>query len=253
MSESSKTEERVPLTIDVVPEPFEGVADCKFISAQKLAGLVRNFFKDIFVDCEGVMYEKGPYGELEMGIVFNHGKYPNGRTAVQSPYNSEVADKKDVVLRGRALDTQNRNGDRYIITEDGKDIFGPLISGRMYDNKGAIKWNKVVTEVADQNSRSLGAGAFYGFGRPNVVQFTKIDPIPVTTLCKLVYGAEDESGDDVEYGVNVWQNPMLMQQFGQFNVNLQAVLLQITRVGKKKVDAVYNELGLGQSSSFIIR
>jgi len=247
MSAENKTE-RTEYKIQIEADPFNPVGEYKLVSSTELGAMAYAIFKEAFADFEGVIFEDPRYqqqngGELVYSLLFNHGKYTeeDKPIAVQRSIDSDKTNMNSVVDRIRFTDSLYRNGDKYLITEDGKDVIKPLLT-RLAFNNGKPKWNQIVTEYAErQNNYYWNTAA---------TQYTKITGISATRLASLIFGRNDkETGDVYDYGV------IALGPASPASINgvVSDYMLQITRASTNETKAVYKKLGYSTAQTNIIR
>jgi hypothetical protein len=229
--------ERVPFEINIDEHaPFDAIASTKFMPSHELAQYVSELFHGVFADFEGCMFEIPANGAAPcFSLVFNHGDYDKGATVgCERAYNRNV-NRNDVVSRIRNRDNRVNNGDRYYLTEDGKDVVKTLLTRNAFNN-GNPNWKIVVGEYYEGNQ------GIYGVRTP---QYTKVNFIDLDRVCGLLFGTELD-GDTVEYHVQV-MSP-IMQFQGQPSGNY---MLSITRVSSKEIRKTYEKVGLSSFSRII--
>lgn len=250
---TTKDKERVPFKIDFDPLPFDTIANSKFISSNELCKIASDVFKSIFADCEGTRFEVSN-NQFYIGVIFNHAKYntnpdDENRDIVACAIDGDIKKTSSNVvnvIRGR--DSRMINGDRYVITEDGKDIFMNLLTIRQFNN-GNPNWNQIVSDFSEQQVRG-----YYNF-MSGVPQYTIIRFIDVGNLCKFIFGSEvkDEHGnktdDHYDYHANIITP---INQFGMISgMSTNNYMLNITRVSDKNVRKLYADMGMGTIANII--
>ena len=248
MSESKKeTTERKPFVIELKEHvPFDGIASTKYITSSTFLHLTSVLFKSVFADFEGCVFEASGQGEPTVSLIFNHGKYgENDVVACERASGKAIGNA--VVDRMRNRDRQMTEGDRYFLTEDGKDAFTPLIHPK-YFKDGKPSWKSIISEWNDMTPQTY----YTSYG--NVPQYTKVSGLQLSKIAALLYGFKDDnssSDDYFEYDVRI-----MGTLNGQFNVPMTRnanYLMTITKVSKAEVENVYRELGFGSVGSSIIR
>lgn len=242
MSKASSNQQentRTPFKIELEEHlPFNYIATTKYIPSNELAKAASDLFHGVFADYEGCMFEV-PVNQPNMApyfsLVFNHGDYDEGAITACELANGARSGKSDVLSRVRYRDAQLQNGDRYYLTEDGKDVVKSLLMPQLFNNNNP-NWQRIVSEYSE------GRQGFYGYNTP---QYTKASYIDPNRLCALLYG--DKDGEDmVEYHVSIF-GPMNTYQ-GQQTANY---MLAITKVSVSEINDAYNKLGLGSMSRII--
>lgn len=222
---------------------FGSMASSKFITSNELAKLTSELFHAVFADYEGALFEVSQGNEPTMSLIFNHGEY--GENAVCACERVSAKSVGSTVIdRGRSRDNLIKDGDRYFLTEDGKDVVKDLLIRRLYNN-GNPDLRKIVSEFTDRGP----VNSYYIQQQP---QYTKVSFISLDRLCGLLFGTE-EDGEKVEYSVNIAApiNPGY-NAYGGMSVSTNYVL-NITKVSAKEITEFCNKIGLGASGVQIIR
>lgn len=241
MSKSNNQQEntRTPFKIELEEHlPFNYIATTKYISSNELAKAASDLFHGVFADYEGCTFDvpvNQPNVAPYFSLFFNHGEYDENAITACELANGAKSGKSDVLSRVRYRDAQLQNGDRYYLTEDGKDVVKTLLTRQMFNNNNP-NWARIVSEYTE------GRQGLYGYNSP---QYTKASFIDPDRLCALLYG-EKEGDDTVEYHVSIF-GPMASYQ-GQQTTNY---MLAITKVSVKEIEAAYNKLGLGSMTRII--
>ena len=230
-------------------EPFNATEECKFIPSDKLCKLVSSMFRGAFADWEGCFFDIFQYNNRgpiipSISLIFNHGRYDGRVTACELSTGKSTGNAVIDSVRNR--DNRNKNGDRYYLTEDGKDVVSKLlIRNNATVKNGKIDWRYIVSEWTDPNQNS-----FYG-AMPQK-QFTKVSFIDIGALCGKIYGEKNEDGDPYEYYINVATAPAVQSPY-QISPAQMKYVLNIKRTTNKAVAKAAEDAGLGISGSFIIR
>lgn len=236
-TEDSKTTKREKLHLTITPAPFEGVSSTKFVTSSDICKAAAEIFKSTFDDCEGTTFETTG-GFPTLSVVFNHGLYEKGaRVAVSR--EASVDTNSSIIDRIRSHDRFMMNGDKYLITEDGKDIFEDLLVYNAYNNNNKPNWGKVVAEFSENTQQR-----FYGQAAP---QYTKVGLIDLSKFVSLLWGKTDEEGNSVEYIVQIVK-PLNSGVPGMPPSNY---MLSVTQISSKELQKTYEKLGLGSYSSIV--
>lgn len=229
--------EKKKLKIDVETEDFNGIATTKYVTSSDLCKIATDLFKGVFDDCEGSTFDIiGNYPTL--AIIFNHGIYDEG-ARVACAREVTIDAHSSVIQRVRNRDSLLLHGDRYFLTEDGKEAFRDLVSFQAYNN-GKPNWGKVVNEFSENNQQRM-------FGYGNVPQYTKIGYIDPAKFASLIWGKEDKEGNSVEYIVSI----VRALNNGVPGMPPSNYMLSITQISAKELQATYEKLGFGSFSSIV--
>lgn len=221
---------------------FPDSAKTGFLTSTEFCKLTSELFKATFADYEGCIFETTENNcPTTLSLVFNHGQYDEDAiVACERPGGKSVG--SSIIDRTRTRDQQLREGDRYYLTEDGKDVVTSLLIPRFYNN-GKPDWKKIVGDFVERNPYNQ----YNQFGqRPP--QQTRVAYIDLNRVCSLLFGSKLD-GEPVEYSVAVTQMPYYQMMPGMTN----NYLLSITRVSVKEMTKMYEKLGFGSVGSQIIR
>lgn len=219
--------------------PFKAMADTTFIMHSNLAKFVNYYFHQVFADYEGCKFVGGGQ-EPTLELYFNHGEYGEKVRTACERVTAKVGN--DWLARSRARDFIARQGDRYTLTDDGKDALVNLLTHQKYNN-GNPNFNNIISEITERD----GISNYYTNQTPKT--FTCVSFISLNRICALLFGDKFED-EAVEYDCKV---AAIRPSFGAMSPNGGEFIYMITRVTRKVVADFYNELGIGQSSSGIIR
>lgn len=224
------------------------IAKTAYISSNDFCKLVSDLFKGVFADFEGSIFEAGNGGEPTVSLLFNHGQYSDDAICGCERAGGKVSGSS-IIDRSRNRDRAMIEGDRYLLTEDGKDVVSELLTARNFNN-GNPNWKFLVSEWQDRSVNSL-----YSYNQ--TPQYTKVSNISLQRLCNLLFGKKDpDTNEAVEYDVRIATPLTPVTGYGQvagmpLNVNY---MLTITVVSSAEVAKIYEKLGYGSvSGAKIIR
>ena len=210
------------------------------MTSDELCKRASELFKATFADFEGCIFEVSQQGEPSLSLVFNHGKYDSDaivacELAGNKPSGSSLLD------RTRRRDINNTEGDRYYLTEDGKDVIKELLLPRQFNN-GKPNWKQICGDFVDRTVVNM-----YGTQAP---QYTKVSFISLNRLAGLLFGThidEDLKEYEVRIGA-VMPQPMMgaMQMQAKY-------MLQIMCASTKEVNEMYKKCGWATTGSNIVR
>lgn len=224
-------------------EPFNPIAASKYITSSDFCKLTSTLFHSVFNDFEGCRFIAGQNVQPTIDFIFNHGSYDKGAILGVQRYENGDNSSSDVLSKLRNRDNMLKNGDRYYLTDDGKDVIKPLLTRERFNN-GNPNWKGIVSEWQDR-----GPVSSYYYSQAPV--YTKVSYIDLKRLCQLIFGGKD--GDDVlDYDVSIKgvMNPAGQQLAIPGNTNY---VLVITRASSNEVQKTYQRLGFGLVGSNIIR
>lgn len=237
-NEETKREKFV-ITVDE-PVKFDTIAKTSYLSSNDFCKMVSELFSAVFADFEGCIFDANTNGMATVSLLFNHGDY--GDDAIVATEKSGGRNSGNSIIdRSRNRDRQMSEGDRYNLTDNGKDVIESLLTPQAYNN-GKPNWRVVVSEVVDYSN-----GGFYGYGRGT--QLTKVSNISLSKLCELIFGKKVD-GDYFEYDVRL-AAPMTNNY--QANGIVGNYILTITCVSSEVVADLYKKMGWGTTGLNIIR
>lgn len=244
MSEVQNNEsKRETYEVKVEPMAFEEDFSGKYISSSDLCKLTNKYFHVCFADYVGSKFIMVNGGAPTISLYFNHVEHVDGNVyAVERATDKIVGNT--IIDRTRSRDHQLKEGDRYHITEDGKDIIKKLLIPRSF-NQGNPNWKNIVTDIQDRN-----VGSIYAPQQPQqVTQIAGIDP---SRICALLWGSK-EGESYIDYGVNVMANLTFNPNGmipGYQNANYA---LMITKAYNGQLQKTYEKFGISAGGSDIIR
>ena len=231
---------REPFVIKIEePFEFEGTASTQYITSNDLLQRVSDLFHSVFADFEGCQLEvtNNPGTKPHIALLFNHGEYDQDAT-VATRRADQDSSKNDVIRNIRNRDFRIVNGDRFYLTEDGKDVVKSLLTSQMFNN-GNPNWRNIVSEYTEDN-RNL-------YSYTPSVQYTKVSYIDIDRICGLLYGATD-GDDEIVYQAQI---AGAINAYPGANVLSQNYMVIITRVSAKNLKSVYEKIGLGNFSRIV--
>ena len=240
---SKRTYREKSLIVNEEPAILPTIAKTAYLSSNEFCKLTSELFKGVFADSEGCFFEAGN-GEPTISLLFNHGQYDKDAVVACELLGGQ-ASGSSIIDRTRNRDRQMMDGDRYYLTEDGKDACKSLLIPRLYNN-GNPNWRSIVGEWSDNSVVN-----FYNMGqRP---QYTKVSGISLSRLCGLLFGNKDENGEYVEYDVRI-ATALTPAGYPQNGMNMNVnYMLSITVVSSAEVAKIYEKLGYGTVGAHIIR
>lgn len=245
---SQKNEERKRFKIELEEHaPFNGIAETSYITSNEILKLVSEVFRGVFADFEGCLLEttNNNEGEATVALLFNHGNYDEKDEDVHIA--CEKAGGKTcgntLLDRSRFRDRQLTEGDRYYLTEDGKDAITPLLTVKRYNN-GNPNWKYIVSEFFERTPNNM-----YNQGR--MPQYTKVSGISLDRLCTLIFGAKMED-DFYEYKATIVGALTPPANYYMMPVTSN-YMLTVTRVSSKQVAKAYEKAGFGNVNAYIVR
>jgi hypothetical protein len=219
---------------------FEADAEVKFLTSNELSKLTNEYYHAAFADYEGCIFEMSQ-GAPSITLYFNHPKHvENAIYACDTLTNVKVGNS--VLDRLNAYDRQVKEGDRYHLTEDGKDIIKPLLVRRLFGNGGNVNWGNITSEVIDKATANYYQPA-------NAQHLTKVTGIDPCAVCAILFGTADEEGS-LDYGIEVKADLSMRNGFGNQHPNY---VLSVTKAHNDVISKTYEKLGFGIAGSAIVR
>jgi len=237
--QDEEQKDRVPYEVSMDPIDFEADCDMKFLSSNEFCKLANEYFRAAFSDFIGTTFDF-VQGYPSVSLYFTHAD-TDGTRAVQR------ADKKEsgssLLDKTRSRDLMYREGDRFMITDDGIDVIKPILLPKIYNN-GKPNWKNIISDIVDRSAANL-------FNPNAQQQITKISMIDPRAILGILYGKK--SGNSyVDYGIQVcgdlsFKNGLMP---GATNSNY---VLSITRAYDGHLKKTYERFGIANAGSPIIR
>ncbi len=217
---------------------FDAIASSKYITSQELCKMVSDLLKCVFADFEGCKFEVNQGMEPTIALYFNHNDHTGSDLPCACEKNGAAKVGNTIIDRGRARDMFNRNGDKYYLTDEGKEFVKGLLA-RRYFNNGNPDFGRIVGEEQER-------GAINNSFIPQYTIYTKVAFISISRICSLLFGNGEEENDRVEYEVNV--SSPLPSGYGVSNF-----VLNVTRISSKELSNFCNKIGISQQQLNIVR
>lgn len=246
-----KDEEVVKKKLEVTVKEkldFDPLYDCKIMESVTLCGIVSTMFRAAFVDFEGcdfqvpMMDQNNPNPNLlpTINLYFNHRELK----AAPGQYNgvTKVLDdktKSPVLKTIRSHDRKILEGDRYYLTNEGKEAIEPYLLDipAIKNRNGEYNWAKIVSLVADPVNPVMGIQTV-----PS--QYTQIKYIDPIKVLRAVFGDKDKSGDSKVYTIDIGRRKMANIGYGGQPVYTNNWLLIISRISEQNTKEYTEKLGL---------
>ena len=238
MSEEKKKEERSKYIVEVEPIEFTADAQTMILTSNDLCALANEYFKAAFADYVGCKFELSQ-NTPTMSLHFSHIKHDEDS---DNYYACDIATASksgnSVIDRTRSYDNLVKNGDRYHLTDDGKDVIQPLLLYR-YASRKNLNWGEVVADYIDRSQAS--------YMNPNAVQtLTKVSYIDPNIICAKLFGDKGFS-----YSVQI-RGDLYAVRNNMFSGS-QNYVLNILRVDNTNIADTYKKLGIGVMNSDFVR
>lgn len=246
MSEATREKYRINKSGEPMTE-FAAVSEVQYVRSNKLCALVSEVFHAAFADYHGCVLEMVNGQEPVISLFFDHADHkddPKGRPCACEMAAGQGVEGNNVLARSRQRDSLMRDGDRYFLTEDGKDVISELLIRRLVPNNGNINWKNVVGEYYDQTTQNM----YFGRQAP---QYTKVSGIDIKKICALIYGTKD-ANNVYDYGFQILGNINLGNVYQMpGNPQMANYVIAITRAHANEINEIYSELGIASGSNII--
>lgn len=253
---NSTKEARKSLTVqDIEPEFFNADGKIKFMTSNEMCLFVNDYFRCFFPDYDGCTMELANGNYPTFSLYFKHIKQNMRQDGV--PYACEPAvsmkeineSKTNLVLLYKSLNNAYKNGNRYIVTEDGQDIILPLLTPDKFGKNNKPNWNTIISEFVDNSLSSYRDNSL----EDNVL--TKIVGIDANKIAKLRWGEKDpETGAIYQYATYAISTNKMMNGYPVPMSNVaRDYNLQIIQADNNQLQKSYRKLGLGNGGSVVVR
>ena len=242
--EQQEQEQALKIMVDEHAK-FNPISDTKYLTSVEFCEIVSSLFRNIFADWEGCkMAPLQGANTLQMLFYFNHKEQviANSDLCRGCTKDEDSTTKSQTLAALRHRDHLLTNGDSYHLTEDGMSSLRDFLydNANLYKRNGDVDWKKVVAEASDYVAQ--------GYGQPVAQQLTQISWIDPVKLATLIFGENDDNGEDNAnwvYNIRVLRSmPSANYSFGMYvgNNQPQNYLLAIDRISgeeTKKLAALY--------------
>ena len=248
MSEATNNRTKYRINAEGTPMmDFSPVSETMYVRSNDLCALVSEVFHAAFADFYGCVLETVGGQEPVISLFFDHADHkddPKGRPCACEMAAGQGVEGNNVLARSRQRDSLMRDGDRYFLTEDGKDVISELLIRRLVPNNGNINWKNIVGEYYDQTTQNM----YFGRQAP---QYTKVSGIDIKKICALIFGTKDDK-DSYDYAFQIlgalnFNNAYTMPG----NPQVANYTISITRAHAKEINEIYSKLGIASGSNII--
>lgn len=216
-------------------EDFRGMA----MTSVDFCKLVSSLFRTVYEDFEGCQFVVNPQGVASLNLFFNQIDASQKRDSGVYATDREIpTDKKKggsgFIGKRRQMDSQRQWGDRFYLTEEGKEGIKKFLYPNYVSNNGNVDWGRICAPVAADTR-----GAMWTYSQPK--QMTRVEGISPLTLVNEIYGTE-EDGSVIENQFNVVKS--LNTTFGNGLVNSGNFMIEIKRYNCTRVEEIAQKTGL---------
>lgn len=248
MSEENVTKneavKREPYTFSDLNLEFVPDEASKYMTSKEFAEEVTNLFKQLFGDWYGAKFLVTQTGVPMINLYFQHVDPNSPHTApLACTLSADKSTGATVIDRNRRRDFQRTDGDRYWLTDDGKDVIKHMLYSNYY-NGGKVEWKKIMNEITERTSSS-----FYA---PNGIQLTEITGIDPARVASRIWGKKDSEGSDIDYMVQVVKNLSANPTYFGMQQN-PIYVIRLSKAYGSNLTETYRRLGLGEAGSGISR
>ena len=217
------------------PEDFRGTA----MTSVDFCKLVSSLFRTVYEDFEGCQFVVDQRGIPFINLFFNQIDASQKRDSGIYATDREIpSDKKKggsgFVGRRRQMDTQRQWGDRFYLTDEGKEGLKKFLYPNYISNNGNVDWGRLCTPVAADTK-----GALWTYSQPK--QMTKVEGLSPIALVNEIFGTE-ENGSPIENDFRVVKS--LNTSFGNGLVNSGNFMIEIRRYNWNRVEETAQKTGL---------
>lgn len=236
VTQNQATEEKGAYTINVdVPERFAAIASSMYIDSNEFCLKAHELFKAAFADSYGFTFDLIQGSNVPMmSAYFDHFDHAEGIPTAVTKDISESGTKNTTLRSTRQYSRRLSEGDRYHITDEGKEAIAPFMmdytAARKIYQTNDIKWDSVLAEVADT--------AYNGMAQNQVTKVSYLDP---NKIAAKIFGEFDEEGNRLEYGVSIVRS---MPTFNGIGSAANNYLLSIARVTENEVYKFCERFGI---------
>ena len=226
-------------------ETFPAAYTGTFMTSTDICKMASALFRSAFADFEGATFEVPNGGRPFIALYFNQREEGPEDTLPLATSKLQNANKTGSSLldQKRAMDSYRKNGDRFYLTEKGKDAIEEFLLPEFINRqKNKPDWSRIVTPVATQ-----GGNFFGGVARP--IQYTKVNGISIDKLCDTIFGTKNEDGFYTHQANVLYSLPGSMPGINR------GFMLRIDRMNDTQLrETAKNELGyIDNSGMNIIR
>ena len=235
---------RTPYHVDIEPSKFLPDAESKFVTSLELCQDTRDIFKAAFADFYGCKFEilQGT-GVPMITLLFSHVEAPEGQTVATAPSSAKTTGSS-VIDKTRSRDHLMKEGDKYVLTQDGLDIIKPLLLPHFVNrNTGKVDLKRIVSPIADVNQSSMFAPA-------NAVQLTQVIGIDPRKIAAMIWGEHDTDGGDVDYGITILKD-LSANGMAFPGMTPQIFALKIDRAHSEALKKTYEKIGISTGSNIV--
>lgn len=222
-------------------EKYDPLVETSFVTSTNFCKIISDLFRAVFPDCVGCSLDMVPSTNIQaISLYFDHLDHGDQLTAVSKDADDQKT--KNAVLRStRSYYTRLREGDKYHLTDDGKSaisdfLMDPEVARAIYSNNYDIKWDKIISDVADPNAGMSGR------------QLTKVSFVDPEKLATAIYGDKNSNGDNVIYRIrNLGSLPVYVGGYSSAGYSL--AIDRVTESNVQKMSAAY---GIGVNNGLNI-
>lgn len=229
-----------PFTITVEEhQQFNPICESKYVTSSDLCKALNALFHSVFSDYEGSTFEM-INNRPTIALFFNQREEKkDGLFAATTRTVPTSNTGIDTVDRLRQMDNKQRYGDRYYLTEEGKDGLAKFVSTMFINGRtGSVDWKRIVTQVSSNPGQNFYYGAM-------ATQYTKVSGLDVDRLVSEIYGVVGEDGVRWAYTTGVKTSLAMVSgnMMGAGNVP-NVYMLEIKKISEEELQKLCNALGI---------
>lgn len=204
-----------------------------FLTSSSLCKTFSDVFREVYSDWEGCKLE------FDRGIpvitsFFNQRQEDiNGLVPATSIFNGKKVSGNNVIDRRRNMDEQQRNGDRFFLTQEGKDGLSKfIVNHRISRKSGEPDWGSIVLQASPGQPVQGSPMGFF-----NRVQYTMVRYMDPNKILSEIYGSTNEKGEPVEYAITVVNNRSSIPGYANRGIDA-GWLLRVDQLNSKQLAEV---------------
>lgn len=219
------------------PETYSG----HVTTSVDLCKLISSLFRTIYADFEGCQFKFDKANRPTISLFFNQidskMKDPNKIYATDQEIPEDKKKKggtSTLIGRRRTMDARRQFGDRFYLTNEGKEGITKFLYGDKFNRDGKVNWGDICIPIATDTQRGM-----YPYTQPK--QMTEVAGLDPVKLLNEIYGTE-EGGKTYTHQVIVQCS--IGTSFNNGYVNSNNFLLNIQRICDQETESIGLQAGI---------